>query len=124
MLKFYLQAQSAKGWSPKGRRGKENTSPVKQQVGFKPGTFGPQSNALITLPQCQSNNKQQTQNSIFVYDTMVDCTYSDLFICHEWVDFCSILYQHPHTPLMAPRHTVVQGGGPRGASRLIHLTTA
>ena len=30
---------SAKGWSPKGRRGKENTSPAKQQVGFKPGTF-------------------------------------------------------------------------------------
>jgi len=32
---FYLQALSAKGWSPKGRRGKENTSPVKQQVGLR-----------------------------------------------------------------------------------------
>ena len=31
-----------------GRRGKESTSPVKQQVGFEPGTFGPQSNHLAT----------------------------------------------------------------------------
>jgi len=36
---FYLQALSAKGWSPKGKRGKENTLPVKQQVGFQPGAF-------------------------------------------------------------------------------------
>ena len=36
---FYLQALSAKGWTPKGRRGKENTLPVKQQVGFEPWAF-------------------------------------------------------------------------------------
>ena len=36
---FLPQALSAKAWSPKGRRGKENTLPVKQQVGFEPGTF-------------------------------------------------------------------------------------
>ena len=39
VLNFYLQALSAKGWSPKGRRGKENTLPAKQQGGFEPGTF-------------------------------------------------------------------------------------
>ena len=32
-LDFILQALSAKGWSPKGRRGKMNTSPVQQQMG-------------------------------------------------------------------------------------------
>ena len=42
------------GWSPKGRRGKENTSPAQQQVGFKPGIFGPESDALTTWPQCHS----------------------------------------------------------------------
>ena len=36
---IYLQALSAKGWSPKGRRGKENVLPARQQVGFKRGTF-------------------------------------------------------------------------------------
>jgi len=35
-------------WSPKGRRGKENTLPVKKQVGFEPGTFGLQLDALAT----------------------------------------------------------------------------
>ena len=42
---------SAKGWSPKGRKGKENTLSVGQQVGFQPGL---QLNALTTLPQCHS----------------------------------------------------------------------
>ena len=36
VLNFYF---SAKGWSPKGWRGKENTLPARQQLGFKPGTF-------------------------------------------------------------------------------------
>ena len=35
VFNLYFLALSAKGWSPKGRRGKENTLPVKQQVGFK-----------------------------------------------------------------------------------------
>ena len=42
---------SAKGLSPKGMKGKENTLPVKQQVGFQPGL---QLNALTTWPQCHS----------------------------------------------------------------------
>ena len=39
---IYLQALSAKGWSPKGRRGKESILPVEQQVGltFKPEGLG------------------------------------------------------------------------------------
>ena len=45
--------------------GVKNTLPVKQQAGFKTGTLGPQLNALTTWPQCQSNNKQQTQYSIY-----------------------------------------------------------
>lgn len=32
--------------NPKGRRGKENTSPAKQQAGFETETFDLQSNAL------------------------------------------------------------------------------
>ena len=36
VLNFYF---SAKGWSPKGWRGKENTLPARQQLGFKPRTF-------------------------------------------------------------------------------------
>ena len=50
VFNFYLQALSAKGWSPKGRRGKENTLPVKQQVGFRDlGPFGPLLNAFNRL---------------------------------------------------------------------------
>jgi len=41
VFNLYLQALSTKGWSPKGRRGKEHTLPVKQQVGFEPGALGP-----------------------------------------------------------------------------------
>ena len=50
VFKIYLLAIATKGWSPKGWRGKENTLPMKQWVGFENGTFGPQSNAL----QCHS----------------------------------------------------------------------
>jgi len=38
-ISFTSKALSAKDWSPKGRRGDENTLPVKQQVEFEPGTF-------------------------------------------------------------------------------------
>ena len=38
---------------PRGGGVKKNTLPVKQQVGFEPGTFGLQLNALTTWLQCQ-----------------------------------------------------------------------
>ena len=45
---FYLQALTAKGWSPKERRGKENALPVNQPVGFELA-FDPQLNHLATV---------------------------------------------------------------------------
>ena len=51
VLNFYLWTPSVEGWSPKGRRGKESNSPVKQQVKFQPETFGPYISALATHSQ-------------------------------------------------------------------------
>ena len=56
VLYFYLQGSPSpfqpKAGLPRGGGVKKNTLAVKQQVGFEPGTFGPQSNALTTWLQC------------------------------------------------------------------------
>jgi len=47
---FYHQMFQPNAGLPRKRQDKESILPVKQQ-GFKPGIFGPQSNALATWPQ-------------------------------------------------------------------------
>ncbi len=51
---FYLRpaALSAKGWSPKGRRGKEQHSTCESIGEFETETLGPLSNALTPWPRC------------------------------------------------------------------------